>query len=346
MRPGSLRGLVGTVVTDDSSSPGVLRSSYLGRDLDEVEQFISAHYTHVSLSLPDDQLGLRFRHDSVAVPSFSISRLSTTLTYAADAEAMGSLLIISPRVPSRVVFESPGYATAATVDDSAILVPVDFDLVSRVDQGADIDMIGLDPDALGDYVEASIGLPADRLTVSELNPISPAMNAHLRATVAHVRDDVLSSPYTAASPLVVDSAFRALAAAALSTFPNTALATATDPEGQGVRGDVPPARLREIIDYIDAHPDRPIGPRLVSELAGAPAREAVEGLRRYRDVHPAALLWLARMRGVRRALSESDPEDGTSWRALAARWGFTHLGRFRVAYARLFGEPPEDTLRR
>jgi AraC-like DNA-binding protein len=43
-------------------------------------------------------------------------------------------------------------------------------------------------------------------------------------------------------------------------------------------------------------------------------------------------------------LQHAQPGD-TSVAALAARWGFTHLGRFAVEYRRRYGHSPSQTLR-
>jgi AraC-like DNA-binding protein len=50
------------------------------------------------------------------------------------------------------------------------------------------------------------------------------------------------------------------------------------------------------------------------------------------------------MQAVRKELLEGgDCGDVTH---LAARWGFTHLGRFASSYQKIFGEKPSQTLRR
>lgn len=332
-------------VADDGSSPGVVRVSFRTRDIDEAEEFLSRAYTRVSMSVPEDRGEAEFRHDTAATAQFSISRFSTTVTYTAPAAPMAGLWVISPRTPSPILMDSRSFDAAPAADGVAAMVPAGCDFTVDVRRGADFDLVGLDTDALADYVKAVVGLPADELRATGLAPIAPAKNELLRSTIAHIRNDVLGNPFAASSPVILDSAFRTLAAAMLTTYPNSALEAATDPEGRAVRGDVPEARLREIIDFIHAHADRPIGPAGLSEIAGVPAREVVEGLRRHRGVHPAELLWWARMQGVHRDLSGSDPA-GTSVAALAARWGFSHLARFAVAYTRLFDERPEDTLQR
>jgi AraC-like DNA-binding protein len=51
------------------------------------------------------------------------------------------------------------------------------------------------------------------------------------------------------------------------------------------------------------------------------------------------------MERAHRDLQGAEPGDGVSVAALAARWGFTHLGRFAVDYRRRFGTYPSQTLR-
>jgi AraC-like DNA-binding protein len=55
-------------------------------------------------------------------------------------------------------------------------------------------------------------------------------------------------------------------------------------------------------------------------------------------------LWLRRMKQARRALSLADPA-GNTVTAIANDYGFWELGRFSVAYRKLFGEAPSATLR-
>jgi AraC-like DNA-binding protein len=53
---------------------------------------------------------------------------------------------------------------------------------------------------------------------------------------------------------------------------------------------------------------------------------------------------LRRMRAVRRALQEADPEL-TQVTDIATEYGFWELGRFAVKYRLVFGETPSPTLR-
>ncbi|HUN44579.1 MAG TPA: helix-turn-helix domain-containing protein [Acetobacteraceae bacterium] len=61
-------------------------------------------------------------------------------------------------------------------------------------------------------------------------------------------------------------------------------------------------------------------------------------------MNPHRYLWLRRMNQARHALSVADPAEKTVT-AIANDYGFWELGRFSVAYRKLFGEAPSNTLR-
>jgi AraC-like DNA-binding protein len=51
------------------------------------------------------------------------------------------------------------------------------------------------------------------------------------------------------------------------------------------------------------------------------------------------------MERAHRNLQSAQPANGESVATIAARWGFTHLGRFAIDYRRRFGSYPSQTLR-
>jgi len=65
----------------------------------------------------------------------------------------------------------------------------------------------------------------------------------------------------------------------------------------------------------------------------------------YLGMSPHRYLWLRRMDQARRALSLADPA-GKTVTTVANDYGFWELGRFSVAYRKLFGESPSTTLRK
>jgi len=65
----------------------------------------------------------------------------------------------------------------------------------------------------------------------------------------------------------------------------------------------------------------------------------------YLGMSPHRYLWRRRMNQVRHAVSLADPVEATVT-TIATNYGFWELGRFSVAYRKLFGESPSTTLRK
>jgi transcriptional regulator GlxA family with amidase domain len=59
---------------------------------------------------------------------------------------------------------------------------------------------------------------------------------------------------------------------------------------------------------------------------------------------PRAALWSIRLEAANLRLTA--PDEAASVSAVALDCGFTHLGRFAIAYRARFGETPSATLRR
>jgi AraC-like DNA-binding protein len=284
------------------------------------------------------------RHDTVGAEGFAVSRMRTLPAFGGATPGMNGLLAV---VSVRAGHVSWDFGRRGEVDvgaGSTNLLPP-FEEYTVANEQTDIDVIALDGPQVAAHAAHACGISPADFRFTGLVPISEPLARYWNATVAHLRDEVLNNPVTAASPILVDNAFELLAAALLSTFPNTALAATTDPAVRSPRGQVSEARLREVVDYLNTHAHRPIGPVTIAAIADAPAREVVEALRR-RGTSPARRLRRARLLGAHRDLNAADPQAGTTVSTIAARWGYTHPARFRTAYTAAFDEQPEDTLQR
>lgn len=332
-------------MADDTPSSLVFRTQFSSADLDEVEEFLCTNYAAITLRHTSNPERFTCGHDLVGAGGLTVSRMRTSWEYGARLDGMkGRFAVASVRTGGfRSASDHHGELCAGPGDTA--LTPPDGD-VSWVSDPSEVDLVALDGIEVAEYAAHACGSPDEDLRVTGLSPVSDALARHWNATVAHVRDGVLSNPEVARSPILIDNAFQMLAAALLSTFPNTALAAAIDPEARHVRSGITAARLQEVVDYLDTHAHRPVGPAEIADLAGAPVREVVEGLRRHYDTSPARVLRAARLRGVHRELTDADPLTGPTVAAIATRWGFTYPGPFRAAYVTTFDEQPEATLRR
>jgi AraC-like DNA-binding protein len=108
-----------------------------------------------------------------------------------------------------------------------------------------------------------------------------------------------------------------------------------------------PSTRRAGMRAVDAVQGRPEHPWTTAELAAhaeVGARTLQKGFREATGMSPMAYLKVVRLDRVRDELSAAGPR-GTTVAAVAARWGFVHLGRFAEDYRRRHGELPSVTLR-
>lgn len=81
------------------------------------------------------------------------------------------------------------------------------------------------------------------------------------------------------------------------------------------------------------------------ELVGVSNRTLRSCCAEFLGMSPTRYVLLRRLREVRNALREADPETG-SVAEIAHRFGFAQLGRFAGTYRAIYGETPSTTLRR
>jgi AraC-like DNA-binding protein len=113
---------------------------------------------------------------------------------------------------------------------------------------------------------------------------------------------------------------------------------------QRLERPIMPRDVKRAIDYIEANLDTAIGLPEIVAACGVPGRTLIKHFHDFKGISPMRYLRAARYRRVREALSSAEPEESIG--DIAAKWGFSHMGRFSVEYRRRFGENPSETLRR
>jgi AraC-like DNA-binding protein len=180
----------------------------------------------------------------------------------------------------------------------------------------------------------------ERVNVDFTRPITPAAGRHWSQTIRYVRGSVSNSPLLAAAPLARRELGWLVSSAVLACFPNSTL----DAASASYASDTPQP-LRRALAFIDEHAGDPITLNQIAIAARLSPRGLQASFRRHLDTTPLAQLRSVRMERAHLDLQNAEPGD-TSVAALAARWGFIHLGRFAVEYRRRYGSSPSETLRR
>lgn len=96
---------------------------------------------------------------------------------------------------------------------------------------------------------------------------------------------------------------------------------------------------------LEAHPDGVLHTLDMCKALGVSNRTLNTCCNETLGMSPHRYLKLRQMHLVRRALQQADPQ-ATTVTVIATDHGFWELGHFAVAYRKLFGELPSDTLRR
>jgi AraC-like DNA-binding protein len=182
--------------------------------------------------------------------------------------------------------------------------------------------------------------PSAPLRFVSPRPASAADRTRWTSTTGYI-DTLLASPAAAASPLIIGSAARLLAATTLVVFPNS---WDTDPAARD-RTDASTATLRRAIAFIDEHAARDISIADVAAAANVTIRAVQIAFRRHYGTTPAGYLRRVRLERSHQDLLAADPAR-ESVTAVAHRWGFASPGQFTAAYQQAYGVTPDQTLRK
>jgi AraC-like DNA-binding protein len=102
--------------------------------------------------------------------------------------------------------------------------------------------------------------------------------------------------------------------------------------------------IRRFFEVLEAQPLEQYQMQAISEATGVSGRSLRMACQEQLGVSPTQYMLLRRMRLVRRALKQADP-DSTRVTDIATEFGFWELGRFAVKFRQIFGESPSAALR-
>ena len=105
-----------------------------------------------------------------------------------------------------------------------------------------------------------------------------------------------------------------------------------------------PRDVKRALDYIHDRLDEPITLADLVDTSQVAGRTLLKHFRDYKGTSPIRYLRDARLDRVREALVRADAEENAT--TISLKWGFSHMGRFSLAYRARFGESPSRTLLR
>jgi AraC-like DNA-binding protein len=314
----------------------VEHEEFRSHDPDEAHAWLRKAYADHHLKISGSSENFRFSCDVTRLDGMTFGRLTHSMAVVVDVfDGLRNLAIVEHRngEPARL---SIGPESINLRIGECFLLPPDRPYVAAWNSvGAIVTTLAfedLQRDALGLVDREAVSLDFTR-------PITPAASRHWSQTIRYVQSVVSKSPLLTAAPLARRELGWLVSSAVLACFPNSTL----DAQSVSYAGDTPQT-LRRALSFIDEHAGEPITLNEIAVAARLSPRGLQAAFRRHLDTTPLAHLRRVRMDRAHWDLQNAEP-GRTTVAALAARWGFTHLGRFAIDYRRRYGTHPSQTLR-
>ncbi|WZH35396.1 MAG: AraC family transcriptional regulator [Microbacterium enclense] len=192
-----------------------------------------------------------------------------------------------------------------------------------------------------EFEEAARRLSGDeglRVRATGYAPVNEQRLRYWSRTWEYTRDVLLRS--SDRTPLIEQQARALMLEASLLTFPTTF----TEALAAGRPARPLPAPVRRAKAFIEAHAAESVVLADIAQAARLSPRGLQYAFRASTGRTPMQYLRRVRLDAARADLRSADPSVDTV-AAIAARWGFSNLGRFAAMYRGEFGETPSTTLR-
>ncbi|MCB5178771.1 helix-turn-helix domain-containing protein [Streptomyces antimicrobicus] len=331
-----------------SSPLQVTRQSFATRDTATACAFLSVAYACRVAPLPEAAAGAGALAGAVALRH---GRLDGG-AYQLDEVALDGALAVEPDLDHQVLIVQARRGEAATtpgcpLDSGRPFVTAPATAPHRLAaRSAVLEVTALTVPLL----RRTAPYPLDRQPVHVRFTSAEAGDAEgerlWRSTCAYARS-VLLTTTTAVPPLLVAETGRMLAAVALAVFPNNLTGLPYPADGldaDGLDADATPDALRRAMVFIEENAHADIGLGHVAAAAHVTPRALQYAFRRHAGTTPLAHLRAVRLERAHQELLAAEPSLGATVTAVAARWGFAHMGRFAAAYRGAYGVHPSVTL--
>ncbi|GAB1641227.1 helix-turn-helix domain-containing protein [Krasilnikovia sp. MM14-A1259] len=197
-------------------------------------------------------------------------------------------------------------------------------------------LVGIAPQVVAEVARNDPERSGTPLSFTAVRPGRPADVHRWLRVVDYVADSMHSAPEFITHPLLVGPFARLLAAALLTTFPNTCT---TEPRHYD-RTDATTAALSRAVGFMEANADLDIGVVDVARAARVTVRAVQRAFRRHLGTTPTAYLRRVRLARCHQHLTDAGPFSDATVDEVAARWGYADPARFRADYHHAYGHAP------
>ncbi|MGM7645921.1 AraC family transcriptional regulator [Nocardia sp. JW2] len=321
----------------DTESRENLAVSFRSTDREAAHDQLTKTFAEHVLQI-DGEHDLDFRLDVVPSQQFLMSRIQFGAAVGFEAPPMQSCYQINIPIDGSANLTQGNERRAVEAGSGGLAMRPGEPLLLRWDARTSQYAIKLPRASIEAHAAKLAGLPAGENIEFDLSfDLTTGAGRALVATADFTYAELARPGGVVALPWARRELESVFMSQLLWVIPNqlTALLNRTD-------GDSRHARIREVIDHIDRHPDLQLTVADLTELAGVGPRALQTGFRQVVGVSPTAYV-----RGVRLDRVHQDLVNGRgSVTDIAARWGFYHPGHFARHYRTRFGMTPSETLRR
>ncbi|RZU53562.1 AraC-like DNA-binding protein [Krasilnikovia cinnamomea] len=306
------------------------RIEFATTDPDRARTYLTAAYDTM-LTIQRDPATYRLRHVRLDPGPFHLD----TMEHQATTEFRGRHFM-----PISVVRVHRGLRTDLVHDDrfgpGDLVLQADADRPCHLRQESFLgSLVGIAPQAIAEAAGNRPEEPLPPLRFTARRPAHPADARRWLYVVDYVTDSLNTAAEFITHPLMIGPMTRLLAAAVLTTFPNTYIPEACYQD----RTDATPAAVTRATAFIEANADIDISVIDMARAARVSVRAVRRAFRRHLDTTPMAYLRRVRLDRAHQQLGDRVPGDGTTVADIAARWGYADLSRFTADYHRAYGRP-------
>ncbi|MFF1553012.1 AraC family transcriptional regulator [Rhodococcus erythropolis] len=300
-------------------------------------QLVVTTFANHDLNL-DESKPVKFCLDTVASERLTLGRMSYGVSATLNGPPMQSCYHVNLLVEGSSIVEQKGVRRSLAARQAGVAFLPDAPVMVQWSADAKQYHIKLPTRVLETHAGTLLGRPDRQVVKFDLTfGVDASAGRALLASTKFLYRELARVGGIASMPLACRELESALMTQLLMTVPNQLRAALVGPAPRPGS-----ARINEIIDFVDAHPDGAVTTADLAMRAGVTARALQLGFQHAVGMSPSDYVRTVRLDRVRRDLiAGRSPSVGDA----AMRWGFYHLGRFAQQYRERFSELPSDTLR-
>ncbi|MGX1809417.1 helix-turn-helix domain-containing protein [Nocardia sp. NPDC055321] len=309
------------------------------REAEETVEYVSKLYTGNVIEFQRAAPGASVRNAVTIAGSVMATEIRSTVGYIGHLAPITGSVYFQRTLSGNIRLRGDGHDLWQQREEFSVYpmnVPIRADCENH-----DVDMLHI-PDAVLADLTAEQGIELSAFRFESLAPVDRARERFWSRLFDLVHHEISLADPDVMTDLVVANLARTLAAAALTVFPNPAMDRPHRPRPPAVS----PSTLQRAVDYLHAHPTRPVTVGDLAAHTGVGPRALQYAFRKRYNATPMEYLRRLRLEQAHQDLLAATPGDGRTVAAVAARWGFPQPGRFAQLYIRAYGQPPSRTLRR